>query len=53
MHEDKKRVKDEKKHNKLVAKKARAAAISKANKLAEGEETKVDEISIQSSLGVT
>ena len=34
-------MKDEKKHNKLVAKKARAAtALNKANKLADGEETK-------------
>lgn len=43
MHEDKKRVKDEKKHNKLVAKKARAAAQNKANKPPDGEETKGEE----------
>jgi len=39
-------VKDEKKHNKLVAKKARAAAQNKANKLADGEETKGEDGSI-------
>ena len=46
-------MKDEKKHNKLVAKKARAAALNKANKVVDGEETKGEEGSIQTGLGIT
>lgn len=46
-------MKDEKKHNKLVAKKARAAAQNKANKLVDGEETKGEDGTIQTGHGIT